>query len=284
MTVMKRILLPTDFSENSKNAIEYGVQLYKDVPCKFFVQNVYRIPYLANEELMNQNVNQLESLEEEMHLASQQGMENLLEDIPKNPKHEFETISDYNLFSLAVHQAVEEKDIDLIIMGTKGATGASEIFVGTNTSDVIIRNSCHVIAVPEKHQFKPPKEIVFPTDFRIAYSPEDMIPLIGMAKLNNATIRIVHFSDTNKLDEIQQKNRALFISGLGSIAHEFYTISASGFEEGLNCFTQSRGNIDMIVILGRHYGFFERLFFKPKVKTLSFHTRIPLFVIHHSND
>ena len=68
------------------------------------------------------------------------------------------------------------------------------------------------------------------------------------------------------------------------IDHQYYTLSSADFEQGLNCFTQSRGNINMIVIMGRHYGFFQRLFFKPKVRSLSFHTNIPLFVIHRQNE
>ena len=281
---MKKILLPTDFSENSINAIEYASQLFKDTPCKFYLLNVFKIPYLANEELMDHNVAQLAALEEEMYDTSKLEMEKLLEWIPKNNKHEFETISDYNLFNLAVHQVVDEKNIELIIMGTKGATGAKEIFMGSNTGDVIIRSSCNVIAVPENHTYKPPKEIVFPTDFQIDYDFEDLAPLISLAEMNNTMIRIVHFSEKTDLDERQEQNKRKLSSFLANIIHKYYTLSSSDFEEGLNCFTQSRGNIDMIAIIGRHYGFFQRLFFKPKVRALSFHSTIPLFVIHHLNE
>jgi len=281
---MKKILLPTDFSENSLNAIEYASHLFKDVPCKFYLLNVFKIPYLANEELMDQNVAQLAALEEEMYDTSKKEMEKLVESLPKNKRHDFTTISDYNLFNLAVHEVVDEKDIELIIMGTKGATGAKEIFMGSNTGDVIMRSSCNVIAVPENHTYKPPKEIVFPTDFQINYDFEDLAPLISLAEMNNSVIRIIHFSEKTELDENQEHNKRKLSSFLVNIKHKYYTLSSSDFEEGLNCFAQSRGDIDMIVIIGRHYGFFQRLFFKPKVRALSFHTTIPLFVIHHLNE
>ncbi|MCP4884084.1 MAG: universal stress protein [Flavobacteriales bacterium] len=281
---MKNILLPTDFSDNSINAIEYASQLFKEIPCKFYLLNVFKIPYLANEELMDQNVAELAALEEEMYDNSKLEMEKLLELLPTNKFHEFKTISDYNLFNLAVHQVVEEKNIELIIMGTKGATGAKEIFMGSNTGDVVMRSSCNVIAVPEKHSFKTPKEIVFPTDFQIEYDLEDLAPLISLAEMNGSSIRIVHFSEQTDLDQIQEENKRKLSSFLVNVPHEYFTLSSSDFVEGLNCFAQSRGNIDMIVIIGRHYGFFQRLFFKPKVRSLSFHTNIPLFVIHHINE
>lgn len=216
-----------------------------------------------------------------MHDASREGMEKILKEIPKNKKHDFKTISDYNLFSLAVQQLVEEKKIELIVMGTKGATGAKEIFMGSNTGDIIMKNTCHVIAVPENHQYRTPKEILFPTDFRIAYELKDLSPLIDLAKMGDAIVRIVHFSDKDMLDEIQEKNKALLDNYLTAIEHHYYTLSSSDFEEGLNCFIQSRGDIDMIVIIAKHYNFFQRLLFKPKVRVLSFHTNVPLFVIHH---
>jgi hypothetical protein len=169
-------------------------------------------------------------------------------------------------------------------MGTKGATGTKEIFMGSNASDVIMRNSCHVIAVPEHNEFKPPKEIVFPTDYLIDYDFKDMEPIINLAELNDSTIRIVHFSENDEFEENQVQNKGKLDSYLVNVKHSYHTLTNSDFEEGLNCFTQSRGNIDLIVIISRHYGFFERLFFKPKVRALSFHSKIPLFVIHHLND
>ncbi len=281
---MKKILLPTDFSPISIHAIQYASRLFKDIPCEFYLLNVFRIPYLTNEELMDQNASNLALVEDEMYDNSRIEMEKLIEKLPKNENHNFKTISDYNLFSLSVEQAVKEKDIELVVMGTKGATGTKEIFMGSNASDVIMRNSCHVIAVPEHNEFKPPKEIVFPTDYLIDYEFDDMAPLINLAELNEATIRIVHFSENDELDEDQIQNKRKLDSYLVNVEHSYHTLTNSDFEEGLNCFTQSRGNIDLIVIISRHYGFFERLFFKPKVRALSFHSKIPLFVIHHLND
>jgi len=281
---MKKILLPTDFSPISIHAIQYASRLFKDIPCDFYLLNVFRIPYLTNEELMDQNASNLALVEDEMYDNSRIEMEKLIEKLPKNENHNFQTISDYNLFSLSVEQAVKEKNIELVVMGTKGATGTKEIFMGSNASDVIMRNSCHVIAVPEHNEFKPPKEIVFPTDYLIDYEFDDMAPLINLAELNEATIRIVHFSENDELEEDQIQNKRKLDSYLVNVKHSYHTLTNSDFEEGLNCFTQSRGNIDLIVIISRHYGFFERLFFKPKVRALSFHSKIPLFVIHHLND
>lgn len=278
---MKKILLPTDFSKISINAIQYATKLFADVPCTFYVLNVFRIPHITNEELLDQNISNLSLMEDEMYETSRLQLESLLQEIPQNDKHVFEPLSDYNLLSSAVEEVVQIKDIELIVMGTKGATGAKEIFLGSNASDVIMKNSCHVIAVPEHSAFDAPREIVFPSDFQINYDISDLAPLLNLAEMYEATLRIVHFSDKDELDEMQAQNKRILDSFLINIDHSYHFLSIDDFEEGINCFIQSRGNIDMIAIIARHYSFFERLFFKPKVKALSFHSKIPLFVIHH---
>ena len=54
--IMKNILLPTDFSQNSLNAINYAMELFKDTPCQFYLLNAFKIPYLTNEELLENDM------------------------------------------------------------------------------------------------------------------------------------------------------------------------------------------------------------------------------------
>ena len=56
---MKNILLPTDFSQNSLNAINYAMELFKDTPCKFYLLNAFKIPYLTNEELLENDMKKM---------------------------------------------------------------------------------------------------------------------------------------------------------------------------------------------------------------------------------
>lgn len=278
---MKRILLPTDFSSISLNAIRYALSLYKEFKCEFYLLNVYRVPYMTNEELMENDAQQLAILETEMYESSRKNLEDLASGFDENENHVYHTISDYNFFVDSVKQSVAEKEIDLVIMGTKGATGAKEIFLGSNTGDVLMKTDCNVIAIPENSTYKAPKEIVFPTDFKLKYERDDLAPLIELAVTNEATLRILHFSQDGQLTEEQVSNKRVLDSYLETLRHSFHTLTNIDFEEALNCFVQSRGNVDMIAMISGHYNFFQRLFFRPKVMELSFHTKIPLYVLHH---
>lgn len=278
---MKRILLPTDFSEISLNAIDYAMSLFAGEQCEFYLLHVYRVPHMTNEELMENDAQQLAIVESELYDASQNNLNKVVSKLKKDKKHRFHVISDYNFFINSVKQCIEKNKIELIVMGTKGATGAKEIFLGSNTGDVLMKTDCNVIAVPEGLQFMPPKEIVFPSDFKVRYELKDLAPLIVLAEKYGTMIRILHLSESDHLEADQVSNKRILESYFEDVEHSYHTLSNTDFEEALNCFTQSRGDIDMIAIIAGHYNFFQRLFFRPKVMELSFHTKIPLFVLHH---
>jgi len=277
---MKNILLPTDFSKNSLNAIHYAIELFKDNSCNFYLLNVFKIPYFTNEALLENDSIQLTKMENDLFESSQKGLKNLIKKLDNNPKHNFTTLSEYNFFINSVKNTQKDKDIDLIVMGTKGATGAKEIFMGSNTGDVIMKTQCNVLAIPENTSFEKPTEIAFPTDYEISYQKEEFELLINIANTNNSKLRIVHFQNKNALNEEQRLNKKRLLHIFKNLDFRFHTLTSADFEVGLNCFTQSRGNIDMIAIIAKHYNFFQRLFFKPKVEELSFHTTIPLLVLH----
>jgi len=279
---MKNILLPTDFSNNSLNAIHYAIALFNKTPCNFYLLNVFRIPYQTNEILMENDVNQLAKIEADLYDSSQKGMQEIVKKIKIKVKsyHQFHLLSDYNLFINSIQKYIKEEDIDLVILGTKGATGAKEIFMGSNTGDVIMKTDCNVLAVPENASFSIPNEITFPTDFKIPYKEEELAQLLEISKMYQSNIRVLLFNNKEYLDEEQKSNKKTLHNYLEKIEHSYHTLTNTDFEEALNCFTQSRGNIDMIAMIAKHYNFFQRLFFKPKVEALSFHTKIPLLVLH----
>ena len=220
---MKRILLPTDFSSISLNAIDYAISMFKDSKCEFYLLNVYRVPYMTNEELMENDAQQLAILEAEMYESSQKNLKKLVSGFDKNENHAHHTVSDYNFFVNSVKQIVTDKGIDLVVMGTKGATGAKEIFLGSNTGDVLMKTDCNVIAVPENSVYKAPKEIVFPTDFKLRYEREDLAPLIELADIKPVCVANSSFQPGRPVDrragEQQKDSGVLFGNGGAYFPH-----------------------------------------------------------------
>ena len=77
-----------------------------------------------------------------------------IEERNANTLHSFKTIALYDFFVDGINAEVEKNNIDIIIMGTKGATGFKGAVVGSNTGDVITKVKCPLLAIPEDALYK----------------------------------------------------------------------------------------------------------------------------------
>lgn len=282
---MKNILLPTDFSKNSWNAIKYAINFFEKDTCNFYLLHVSNLgstivndyPYIATEETIDTIYTKPAKLQ------LRKVLKDISEEFEPNTKHRFYTLSDYNFFIESIRKHVEEKFIDIIVMGTKGASGLKEIIVGSNTGDVITKVKCSTLAVPEQAQFIKLKEIAFPTDFLLGYDIQLLQSLFNITEKYNAALRILHISKkTIGLDSEQNKNRELLNDYFNDLNHSFHYLTNKKFEDAIQCFVESR-NIDMICMVAKNLNYFQQILFHSKVEEISYHTDIPFLVLHEKN-
>ncbi|GAA4269934.1 universal stress protein [Hyunsoonleella aestuarii] len=282
---MKNVLLPTDFSENSWNAIKYAVRFFHRETCNFYLLHVNRLsdnfmngsPYIANEDV----------LEEVYIKSSKQKLRKILRRIATgfetNKIHRFYSLSDYDFFIESIRKHVEEKNIDIIVMGTKGATGLKKIIVGSNTGDVITKVKCSILSVPEKAEFVKIEEIAFPTDFSLTYDIQILHPLSDILENHKAALRILHISKKKtNLNYDQKRNSELLDDYFNQIEHSFHYLTNKGIEDAIQCFTESR-NTNMICMVAKNLNYFQQILFHSKIEEISYHTEIPFLVLHEQN-
>jgi len=278
---MQRILIPTDFSENARNAINYGLELFKKTKCIFHIIHINPIPPYSGAGSSVRGTSVL--LKETVLTESKKDLKKLLkyiEEHHKNALHSFVSIAKYDFFVDGIKREVEDKKIDLIIMGTKGASGLKKVSMGSNTGDVITKVKCPLLAVPENSSFKTPKEIAFPTDYHIAYNIKVLDNLIEMATMNNSILRVVHISKKGEmLSEEQLSNKEFLHDYLRGIDHSFHSLTGSKLETSIQCFVESR-DIDLVAMVAKNLNFFQRILFRPAVEEISYHTDIPFLVLH----
>lgn len=117
---MKRILVPTDFSENAWNALCYGMSLFKEEACTFYLLNTYT-PAISSSRFMAASM-EGGLLTNSAHQCSERGLDTVLErarSVYDNPLHEFKTISSFSLLVDEVVTTISNLDIDLLVTGTK---------------------------------------------------------------------------------------------------------------------------------------------------------------------
>ncbi|WP_299215190.1 universal stress protein [uncultured Aquimarina sp.] len=280
---MKKILLPTDFSDNSWNAIDYATELFKEEACTFYLLNVYsKIIY---ESVHLSDIPSERSIENTVKANAVTNLEHLKKTITHtnpNQNHKFEIIAALGSLTDVTEEVVKSKKIDLIIMGTKGATGTKEVFMGSNTVRIINTiKKCPVLAVPDGFTFTSmPSEITFATDFTHFYSKEELRPLLDLAKSFNAAIRIVYVQqEEGSLTEEQKFNLGMLQKYFKDIKYYQHTLTKSdSVSKSLKVFTEEL-DIYLLAMLNYSHSFVDKLTREPVIKTVAFHTQIPLLVI-----
>lgn len=279
---MKKILLPTDFSGNSWNAITYAVQLYQRESCIFYLLNTYASE-IQNSAYVTYSGN-LSGLDEIYHSSSEQNLKKLHNRITgsfSNPRHHFELISSMNSLNEEIKEQVKEKKIDLVVMGTKGAAGAREILFGSNTVRAIKRTACPLLAVPANFHFRKPANILFPTDFEESTGPVQLDLVKQLCDSYNSRLEILNIYYGIPLSPDQQKRKQYIQNFFKNRDLSFQSISGKSVPEAVYQFVEEKP-ADLLVMINKKHSFFENILFHPVIYEIGYHIKLPFLVIPSS--
>ncbi|WP_340065889.1 universal stress protein [Ascidiimonas aurantiaca] len=280
---MKRIVLPTDFSNNAWNAIAYALQLFKDEDCTFYFLHTYVPAFYRMDYMMGGPA--FSGLPDPMIEVSLSGLENTVvkakENYP-NPKHTYETLSAFNILSDEIKEVVEREDIDMVVMGTQGATGAKEIFLGSNTVFVLRKATVPVLAIPENCHFTPVEKILFPSDYLTMYKRRELKAVCEIAKNFNASITVLHVLEEGDISEKQEKNREFIEECMQGIEHTFKELEGQVMPKAIYEYLEIN-KFDMLAMMNRKHSFFERLLLRQNVDDIGFHIDIPFLVMRDTS-
>jgi nucleotide-binding universal stress UspA family protein len=272
--IIMKILIPTDFSKLSKVAVHYAVKMAKKLDSEIILLNVVfvsatprvmvAVKVKAIEDIMVDNAKQ-DSIQliEELK-AENSGKLNISYEIIKG--HPVEDV----VVSYAIH-----KNIDLIIMGTKGATGLTKVLVGSNATAVINNSDIPVITIPEFARFNNLKHLVYATDFLNLNKELKMI--LPLAQLFDATIHVLHIVSSESRKNINAKT----VVDKLQIKYPKITFQVSindDILEGIDEYLADT-KADMLAMFTHEVTFFEKLFGKSLTRQMAFHTWMPLLTI-----
>ncbi|WP_150452081.1 universal stress protein [Arenibacter lacus] len=278
---MKIILLPTDFSDSAWNAMFTALKLYADMVSHFIVLNAYE-PNIAN-VLGAKDEQRLGVIYDSMAIQSHKELDKILDYLRQNHKnqnHTFEKLSISDNLLIAIKNTMITHHIDCIVMGTTGATGAKEVFMGSNTVRVLktIRNR-PIIVVPKEVNFQSLKRLVLPTNFLKYFESSELNPMLELVRLWRAETYIFQVGTEFKLNDFQESNKLRLEEYFKDIVHGFHKVQ---FEEGVaKAITDfaTESNADMIALIQYDHSFFEKLTREAVVKKMAFHTSLPLMVL-----
>src|SRR5690606_18566694 len=194
--------------------------------------------------------------------------------------HEFFSIHLNNPLIESIRSVVVEKEIDFILMGTKGTSNMENLGIGSNTCEVITKVKCPVLVIPQHAKYTGINNVAFPTDYNCIYKNKVVSNIFETLKLHNAALRILHIKSRQRPLSIHQTDNKNFLQdSLRETPHSFHFLENSHIETEIQNFVETF-QIDMIALVAKNLNLIQRLLFNPKDNWVNYPAQIPFLIVH----
>ncbi|MEO1262459.1 MAG: universal stress protein [Bacteroidota bacterium] len=266
---MKRILVPTDFSPVADNALNYALGIADAFKSELYLCHVFAFDrFNYNFDLPDDKQPYPVRLERKLKMTTQK----FSEKIKQAGLTVHTMVEEESIFSL-FGSKVNELKIDIIIMGSKGASGIEKVVFGTVAGTALNWAKVPVLVVPPQHPFRPLENIVLAKDNKEILQ-EVLSPLRQLALVFGAAVTILNAkSGTNKKG---YKKNDHHLEGVKTTYREVTILNS--INESINDFVDKEG-CDLLCMVRREKGFFESIFKKSITKAQVYDSQVPLLVL-----
>lgn len=269
---MLNILVPTDFSPLSKVAIQYAVRVANELNGVVTILHVITISHPVRVSMHDK----MRDLEDDMMVRTEKDLEKLayaaMENLTTDQPIQYSVVRGSDFGTELIKEAQRLK-IQLIVMGTRGASGIKKTVLGSNTTSVIQSSNIPVMAVPDKAKFRGFKDIVYACDLQNV--EKELKMLSTYASRFGSTIHLVHVakhgSDVeqieDQLNDVTKRSRIKNVCSVVLIDHDV----EGAIEQyiGVN-------KADLLAMFTHKVSFYEKLFDKSMTRKMAFHSTVPL--------
>lgn len=278
---MKTILIPTDFSAASENALAYALTLAKEFNSEITLLHAYHtipaqpeIPSRDHEEELKQ-----------LRTASEQKLEAVCSDIRKLSQLECNSIlvEGYAKNEIVSHAC--EGDSDLLVMATESINPIDKIVFGTITGKVLKKVKCPILIVPQEASFQHPKKIAFALDYHES-DLKDLRFMIELAQKFKTELHVLRVAATGADKDFEDKLMKDFKERIDQEIADcditWHLVSGENVAKALGEFAASN-SIDLLATAKSKLNFLKKVFSGSITQKLFYKTHIPLLIFQASD-
>lgn len=276
---MKTILCPTDFSNESANAVKYAIDFNKHFNAKIILMHTFESPVLYTDVApftVQMDFKYLHDAAEKKLRAFHKKV------FGDKTKFKTELMLQQGVPSFRINEAAIEKKADIIIMGATGTGAAERIIVGSNAVRVVNNAACKVLIVPSKAKFAGFNKMVYTTDL----SDDNLLhakEIFPIAKKLNAEIQFLYIDNTINNDaDVLEKVTKTIRKKISYVKKSGYVCSDALIENGISFFVKNQES-DCVVLYHRHRNFFQSIYKTSVSKKFTLHSTVPVLVIHEDD-
>lgn len=274
---MKTIIVPTDFSPVSINALNYAADMALAVNASLILLHVYQMPVSSNNTDIPLPIMDYRELEEIQQKRIEEFKTRMI-----NEKSAALTIATLVRMGSLVDELKTlsaEKKPFAIVMGTKGAGFVQRLLVGSSTLSVLRNITFPVLVVPPDASFRSIRHIGFACDFQKIQETTPVSLIKEWVATFQADLRVLNV-DSNKANVRDTAQQSVLLYTLLQDMHPQYSyIDSPEVEAGISSFAEDN-QIDLLIVIPRKHRLLETLFQKSHTKDLIFHSRIPILSVH----
>ena len=270
---MNSILVPTDFSSYAEKAFELAVAIATKTKAAITLLHITTLD--VETEDSNNMERQKTAAEQKLDAIKQKVNDNII----------INTQIANGSVVPSILEAITTFAADLVIMGTKGATGLKKAVVGSNTANLIGKAEVPVLSIPAGYTNTDIKEIVLAINQ--TEDLENLAPLFKLADALQAHVRLVIFTgekhdaatyitDRRAIVGLQKKLEDLY----GQTGLEVEHLSGANFQQTLQSYI-TENNIDLLAMITHKRGALEGLFNRSITKEMAYHATVPMLCLHH---
>jgi nucleotide-binding universal stress UspA family protein len=274
---MKRILVPTDFSETSKNAARYATQLAASIPGASIV--LYN---LTDRLALGSDSSPLTEDKTDRFTILDAALNNLKTELRDLSDASIQTVvEEGSSLTENLVRYVRHHGIDLIIMGITGATRLEQIFMGSNALNMVNTGACPVIIVPPHAKYTPIRKVLFACDLKDVATSVPVAPIKSVLSSFKPKVFVVNVDADHyvEVSETYKSERVILENLLEDYNPEFYFMRMYDFQESISSFAADR-EIDLILTVPKKHFFLSGIFKTSHTKKLAYHSHVPILAVH----
>jgi nucleotide-binding universal stress UspA family protein len=279
---MQKILVTTDFSDCSTQAINYAINLAEEANAEVIILNVFTnvdTTFSDRKELVNEYNHTIAlGIEEQLNELQQRLFS-------KNAKAKVSVKLYRGPVQDSILQCAADERVDVIVMGTRGASGLRKLLIGSTTASIIGNTTVPVLAIPKEAKWQGLRNILFASR-HLTVDSKVLMPIMEFARLDGAMVHVVTFTDTDDTDVADYMEHGRLLNLYHQQLPERYKdikfktehLEGSEFDEAIQHYI-NENKIDMMIMTTHKRSFWESLFNSSITKNIAFHTTIPLLAI-----
>ncbi len=198
-TKITTILLPTDFSIKSKNAMKLAVKMAQRHHAKLILTHIVHTYYLIDRG--GKQVIGSQTVQENIDQARLK-LKDLKNSLELKYKVPIETIICNQDIVSSINDLILSEEVDLVIMPTSGRQNMKQFILGSNSYNVLLHANCSVLLVPEKFKRTSFKKILFPVRVQNELDQKANLSIL-LANKNNGGINLLGVGDPENMASVR---------------------------------------------------------------------------------